>query len=90
MQLFSSCLNYIYAIFEDLSELQIREGIEDNSKMTVLISHQKTYVVTPHLNRHSKTVLMIGHNIHFKEYGKLSLNYPCYPFLHGAQYMLFF
>ena len=41
MQLFSSCLNYIYAIFEDLSELQIREGIEDNSKMTVLISHQK-------------------------------------------------
>ena len=45
--------------------LQIREGIEDNSRIFFLISEQK-HVVTPHENRLGKTVLMIGHNIGFK------------------------
>ena len=45
----------------------------------------KTYVVTPHENRLGETVLMIGHNVCFKEIiwniiSKLSL----YPFLSGA------
>ena len=31
-----------------------------------LISQPKTYVVTPHLNRLSETVLMMGFNIRFK------------------------
>ena len=32
---------------DTLPELQIREGIEDNSKIIFLISAHKTYVVTP-------------------------------------------
>ena len=45
----------------------------------------KTYVVTPHKNSLDETVLMKGHNIHFKGViWKLSLNYPFYPFLSGA------
>ena len=39
----------------------------------------KTYVVTPHLNRLNEMVLLMGHNLCFKEYGKLSLNYLFYP-----------
>ena len=35
----------------------------------------KTYVVTPHLNHLNEMVLLMGHNLCFKEYGKLSLNY---------------
>ena len=32
---------------------------------------------------------MIGHKICFMEkYGQLSLNYPCYPFLSGALYIM--
>ena len=30
------------------AELQIRGGVEDNSKKIFLISQQKKYVVTPH------------------------------------------
>ena len=47
------------------AELQIRGSIEDNSKTIFLISQQK-HVVTPHKNRLSETVLMMGHNKGFK------------------------
>ena len=36
--------------------------MEDNSKIIFLICQQK-HVVTPHLNRLSKTVLMMGHTM---------------------------
>ena len=57
--------------------------------ITFLISQQKhNYVVTPHLNRLDETVLMMGHNIHFKgilwkiisctpSYLEHNVNQPC-------------
>ena len=56
------------------SELQIRGGIEHNSKIFFSYFSTKRYVVTPHYNRLGERVLMIGSNIRFKEYyGKLSM-----------------
>ena len=49
----------------------------------------KTYVVTPHLNRLVETVRMMGQNIRFKRViRKISPNYPFYPFLSGALYIM--
>ena len=50
------------------TELQIREGIEDNSEIIFLISQRK-HVVTPHYNRLIETVLMMGNNKCF--YGEI-------------------
>ena len=44
------------------TELQIRGGIKDNQRFFSYFS-LKTYVVTPHLNRLSKTVLMRVHKM---------------------------
>ena len=47
----------------------------DSSKIFFLISRQK-HVVIPHYKRLGKTILMIGHNICFKEIiCKMSLKY---------------
>ena len=48
------------------SELQIRQDIEDNSKVIFLISKQK-HDVTPYQNRLDKTVLKMSHKIYFME-----------------------
>ena len=40
-------------------------GTAVNSEIIFLISQQKTYFVTPHYNRLSKTTLMMCHNIRF-------------------------
>ena len=45
---FSNVLQSILCITSVNPELQIRGGIEDNSKIIFLISPLKTYVVTPH------------------------------------------
>ena len=48
----------------------------------------QTYVVAPHYNRLSETVIMRGHNIFFVEKEeKVSLNYPQYPLLSEALIM---
>ena len=44
----------------------------------------KTYVVTPHLNRLNEMVLLMGHNLCFKEYGKIIPKLSLLPFLTGA------
>ena len=56
------------------AELQITEGIEDNSKIIFLISQMKTNVVTPHLNSLGETVLMMGQKICF--YGDIWIVIP--------------
>ena len=43
---------------------RIRGGTEDNLKNFFLISQRK-HIVTPHLNRLTETVLMVGHKIFF-------------------------
>ena len=55
------------------AELQIRGGIEDNSKIVFYCS-TKTYVMTPHKNHLDQMVLMMGHKICF--YGKISTIIP--------------
>ena len=52
------------------AELQIRGGIENNSKIIFLISQSK-HVVTPHQNCLDERVLMMDHKICF--YGKIWL-----------------
>ena len=44
-------------------ELQIRQGIEDNSKLFFSYFSIKTYVEPPHWNRLHEMVLMMGHKI---------------------------
>ena len=47
------------------TELQIREGMEDNSVVIFSYFSVKTYVVTPHYNRLGEMVLMMGHKVCF-------------------------
>ena len=59
-----------------------------NSDIIVPISQKKIHC-DPSLEpsrRDAETVLVRGHNVCFctKKEGKLSLNYPCCPFLSGA------
>ena len=62
-------------VVEYYSELKIEGGIEDNLKIIFLFLNENIY----------KMVLMMVHNDVKKELcGKLSLNYPFYPFLSGA------
>ena len=56
-----------------LTELQIRWVIKDNSKIAFLISKWKQ-VVTNHLNLHDETVLLMGHKICF--YGEMGIIIP--------------
>ena len=66
------------------TELQIRGGIEDNSKIYFSYFSTKTYFVTNHKNRLDETVLMMDYNIRFEGViWKSSLNYgfnPSYQF----------
>ena len=62
---------YMYLCY---TELQIRGGIEDKSKIFFSYFSIKTYVVTPHKNRLGETVLMVGHKICF--YGEICLIIP--------------
>ena len=48
------------------TELQIRGGIEDNSKIYFSYFSTKTYFVTNHKNRLDETVLMMDYNIRFE------------------------
>ena len=52
------------ALDEGMTELQIRWGIKDKSKIIFLIS-QRNHFVTPHQNRLDETVLMMGLKICF-------------------------
>ena len=62
-----------------MSELQIRGGTEENSKINFLNSQENIHC-DPSLEPSRETVLMRGHNISFiGKLGKLFLNYPCYP-----------
>ena len=45
------------------SRLQIKKGNKDNSEIFFSYFSMKTYIVTPHLNRLSETVLLRGHNV---------------------------
>ena len=45
-----------------LTQLQIREGSEDNSKIIFLISQQK-HILNPHQRHLIEMVLMMGHKI---------------------------
>ena len=69
--------------FRQSTELQIRGGNEDNSRIIFLISQQK-HVMTPHKNRLDQMVQMMGHKYVLKEKcGKLCINCLFYPFLSG-------
>ena len=61
---------------------------ENNSEIIIDNYHyfsMKIYFVTHQQNRLSELVLMMGHKIFFYgKNGKLSLNYPCHPFLSRA------
>ena len=80
-----SNLAQVEILLHNVSELQIRGGIEDNSKIIFLISQQK-----PMLWPLIRTVSMRRFwwwvtTYVLKEYfEKLSLNYPFNPFLSGA------
>ena len=51
----------IYAV--ESAELQIRGGLEDNSKIIFFLFLNVAYVVTTHQNLLDETVLMVGHKI---------------------------
>ena len=59
---FKTCM--ASSVTEEDADLQIRGGIEDNSKVTFSYFSMKIYVVTPHKNRLNETVLMVGHKIY--------------------------
>ena len=56
----------IFVMLLMMAELQIRVGIEDNSKIIFLFLNRNMYC-NPHQNSLGETVLIMGCNIHFKE-----------------------
>ena len=64
-----------------MAELQTRGVLEDNSQMKF---HSQQKCCEPSFEPSGEGVLITGHLFNEK-YGKLSLNYPCYPFLSTAE-----
>ena len=68
-QFFLLKMSLFFVMKSLITELQIRRGNEDNSKIIFEISYfsKNTYVVTPHLNHLDKRVQIMGHKICFHE-----------------------
>lgn len=64
-------------------ELQIRGGMEANSKIILLVSQREHYCdPSSEQSCHDDSNEGFTRYFSFEKYRKLSLNYPCYPYLH--------